>query len=103
VPDEPKVGLSISGTNEKRLSDFLLNFSSQFGEQAPSAKTRPTATTSCIQTDPLASIPNKPLRRYNPGENLEIKTLVDNMLKQKIIRPSSSPYGSPILMIKKKT
>ena len=78
-------------------------FEGQFGEQAPSAETRPTATSSCIQTCPAAAIPNKPLRRYNPEENKEIRTQVDNMLKQKIIRPSTSPYGSPILMIKKKT
>jgi hypothetical protein len=60
MPDEPKVGLSISGPDEKRLSDFLLQFSGLFGEQAPSAETRPTATTSCIQTDPSATITNKP-------------------------------------------
>jgi hypothetical protein len=103
IPDEPKIGLGISSANETRLAQLLEKFDKQFGEQAPTAENRPTATSFCIQTDPDASIPNKPLRRYNPGENLEIKTQVDNMLKQKIIRPSTSPYGSPILMIKKKT
>jgi hypothetical protein len=33
------------------------------------------------------SIPNIPLRRYNPGELEEIQLQVANMLKQKIIRP----------------
>jgi hypothetical protein len=57
VPEEPTVGLSISGANEKRLADLLLKFKGQFGKQTPSAGTRPTATTSCIQTDALAPIP----------------------------------------------
>jgi hypothetical protein len=103
VPEEPTVGLGIYSANEQRLATLLKKIEGQFGEQAPSAETRPTATTSCIQTYPLAPIPNKPLRIYNPGENKEIKTQVDNILKQKITKSSTSPYGPPILMIKKKT
>jgi hypothetical protein len=50
------------------------------------------------------SIPNISLRRYNPEELEEIRLQVANMLKQKNIRPSTSPYlGSPIIMIYKKT
>ncbi len=103
IPDEPKIGQGISNVNEDKLSKLLKKYNSQFGEYAPTAENRPTATKPCIQTDPDAAIPNKPLRRYNPGENSEIKTQVDKVLQHKIIRPSTSPYGSPILMIKKKT
>ncbi len=95
--------LSISLENDILLKALLKKYDSQFGEFAPAADTRPVATTSCIEIDPLAPIPNKPLRRYNPGEQKEIQLQVENMLKQKNIRPSTSPYGSPILMIKKKT
>ena len=102
IPEEPEIGQNISSVNEIKLANLLKEYEKQFGDYAPTAENRPTAKTSCIQTEPGASIPNKPLRRYNPGENLEIKTQVEKMLKQKIIRPSISPYGSPILMIKKK-
>jgi hypothetical protein len=95
--------LSISVENDVLLKALLGKYHSQFGEFAPAADIRPIATTSCIEVDPLASIPYKPFRRYNPGEQAEIKLQVENMLKQKNIRPSTSPYGSPILMIKKKT
>ena len=56
--------------NEIKLANLLKEYDKQFGDHAPTAENRPTAKTSCIQTDPEASIPNKPLRRYNPGENL---------------------------------
>jgi hypothetical protein len=104
IPVEPvECPLSISMESDILLKALLVKYNSQFGEFAPAADIRPVATTSCIEVDPLASIPNKPLRRYNPGEQAEIKLQVESMLKQKIIRPSTSPYGSPILMIKKNT
>jgi hypothetical protein len=104
IPVDPVENpLSISAEKYILLKALLKKYHSQFGEFAPAADIRPVATTSCIEVDPLAPIPNKPPRRYNPGEQKEIQLQVENMLKQKIIRPSTSPYGSPILMIKKKT
>jgi hypothetical protein len=64
---------------------------------------RQKAVRQYIETDPEARIPNAPLRRYNPAELGEITSQIDNMLQQGIISPSTSPYESPILMIKKKT
>jgi hypothetical protein len=62
IPEEPKIGQGISTFNEGKLAKLLEKYSKQFGEQAPTAENRPTATTSYIQTDPDASKPNKPLR-----------------------------------------
>jgi hypothetical protein len=84
IPVEPvESPLSISVENDILLKALLEKYHSQFGEFAPAADRRPVATTSCIEIDPLASIPNNSLRRYNPGEQAEIQLQVENMLKQK--------------------
>ena len=46
-------------------------------------------------------IPNRPLYRYSPIEQAEIEKQVHKMLEQKLIEPSTSPYGDPVLLVKK--
>jgi hypothetical protein len=48
-----------------------------------------------------AKIPNKPLYRYSPIEQQEIERQVQVMLEQKLVEPSTSPYGAPVLLVKK--
>lgn len=40
--------------------------------------------------------------RYPNYQKTKIEKLVDNMLRSGIIRPSVSPYSSPIILVKKK-
>ncbi|KAK4407690.1 Transposon Ty3-G Gag-Pol polyprotein [Sesamum angolense] len=40
--------------------------------------------------------------RYSYSQKNEIETIVKSMLKQGIIQPNQSPFGSPILLVKKK-
>ena len=49
-----------------------------------------------------ANIPNIRPYRYPHYPKNEIKRLVDDMLKSGVIRPSVSPYSSPIILVKKK-
>jgi len=44
----------------------------------------------------------QPLRRYPPAHVESISNHVDNMLKQDIIEPASSPWASNIVLVKKK-
>ena len=41
--------------------------------------------------------------RYSPSELQEMHTPVDSLLKFGLIQKSSSPFGSPVLFVKKKT
>jgi hypothetical protein len=62
-----------------------------------------THTLDVIPLVPDAKIPNRPLFRYSPSELQEMHTQVDALLKHGLIQKSSSPLGSPILFVKKKT
>lgn len=49
-----------------------------------------------------ANIPNLRPYRYPHYQKNKIERLVDDMLRFGIIRPSVSPYSSPIILVKKK-
>ena len=42
------------------------------------------------------------VRRLSPQRREEVKTLLDMMIKNEIVEPSSSPWASPIVLVKKK-
>jgi len=47
-------------------------------------------------------IKSRPLSKLSPSERKEIDDFVDAMLKSQQVRPSSSPWSSPVLLVKKK-
>ena len=54
-----------------------------------------------IPTDSTQKIPNRPMFRYSPTEDKEIQNQVKQLLEQGLIRPSTSPYGAPVLLVSK--
>lgn len=55
-----------------------------------------------IELIPGATPPSRPTYRLSYPEMNELKKQLSEMLEQGIIRPSTSPYGAPILFVKKK-
>ncbi|GIL57113.1 hypothetical protein Vafri_12319, partial [Volvox africanus] len=51
--------------------------------------------------DPTIKPPYKPPYRLSPREMEEARTQIDDLLKKGYIVPSTSPYGAPILFVKK--
>ena len=55
-----------------------------------------------INTEEGAVPPNKPPYRLSPKEHDELQAQIDDLLAQGHIRPSTSPYGAPVLFVPKK-
>jgi hypothetical protein len=55
-----------------------------------------------IDLTPGAPLPNGPIYRRSVLENNEIKRQIQELLQKGHIRPSSSPCGSPIVLVQKK-
>ena len=55
-----------------------------------------------IELVPGAKPPNQPAYRASNSHNDELKRQIDELLQMRFIRPSTSPYSSPVLFVKKK-
>ena len=55
-----------------------------------------------IDLTPSASLPNGPIYRCSVLENDEMKRQIQELLQKGHIQPSSSPCGSPIVLVQKK-
>ena len=56
-----------------------------------------------IPLEPGSAPTHRPQFRLNPIELAEVDTQVKDLLAKGLIRPSTSPYGAPILFVAKKT
>ena len=55
-----------------------------------------------IDLYPDSSPPSRPTYRMSPTELDELKKQLDDLIQHGFIRPSISPYGAPVLFVKKK-
>ncbi|PNY17781.1 Ty3/gypsy retrotransposon protein [Trifolium pratense] len=82
------------------ITSLLRRFSSLFNE--PTHLPPPRFTDHQIPVPPNASPVNVRPYRYPHAQKLEIETQVRKLLDNGWIKPSNSPYSSPILLLKKK-
>src|SRR5262249_17511094 len=55
-----------------------------------------------INLVPEATPQFRPMFRYSAEENKEMKRQLDELLQLGFIRPSASPFGAPVLFVRKK-
>ena len=97
---QPPVPEHLSPLQQQQLNDLFKELSDMFsqGEDDLSCTPLPEHT---IETHrhPL----RQPYRRQNPAVRQEEIAPVQQMLASDVIRPSNSPWASPVVMVKKKT
>ncbi|MCO5601210.1 hypothetical protein L7F22_055329 [Adiantum nelumboides] len=85
------------------LSNFLNQFQDVFiddilGELSP----KRGDDDHMIELTPRSSLPNKPPYRVSQAQQEEIMRQVNELVEKAMVRPSSSPFYSPVLLVQKK-
>ncbi|XP_057444723.1 uncharacterized protein LOC130736966 [Lotus japonicus] len=96
LTEDTRIATKISEEIEGILAEFPEVF------QEPKGLPPKRATDHAILLQEGASIPNSRPYRYPFYQKNEIEKLVKDMLKAGIIRPSTSPFSSPAILVKKK-
>ena len=90
-----------SGTPEAaRWNDLVTEFADVFEPPGMPAERN---TVHRIELEPGATPPFRRQYRVSAAELAEVRRQLDEYLKKGWIRPSCSPYGAPIVFIRKKT
>lgn len=82
------------------LVELLKTFESSFTSGVPTTRADTDPMTIRLK-DPNKTVYRRPYR-LSPAERSVVRAKVDELLAANIIRPSSSPFASPILLVKKK-
>jgi len=70
--------------------------------QAPSGLPLPRSHDHAIMLKEKADIPNIRPYRYPHYQKAEMEKIIEEMLQIGIIRPSTNPFSSPVILVKKK-
>ena len=106
IADPPKAGHlpKVPGTldNEQRgvLNKLLREYRDVFSKEG-----EPISSTSLLEHEIYTEGPpvRLPFRRQNPLVRAQEQSQVKEMLRDGVIRPSISPWASPVVMVKRKT
>ena len=93
-------GVDLSETEKHELFMLLLDFADIFADNSDDFG---STNKLCHQIPTGDSAPiRQPLRRIPPATRQEARQLIQGMLEKGVIRPSSSPWASPVVLVKKK-
>ena len=103
TPDPPATVShpDLTQAHKDRLSAIFDEFSDVFGDTLVQSAPVRSDMPEVVPIVPGSKIPNRTLYRYSPMEQAEIEQQVQVMLQHKLIEPSTSPYGAPVLLVKK--
>ncbi|MCO5592055.1 hypothetical protein L7F22_046049 [Adiantum nelumboides] len=102
-------GVDVTQVNENgmqvdlELSNFLNQFQDVFIDDIPGELPPKRGDDDhMIELIPRSSPPNKPSYRVSQAQQEEIMRQVNEMVEKGMVRPSSSPFCSPVLLVQKK-
>jgi hypothetical protein len=99
---ETRVGNSVPGVASQKLQKLLTEFQDVFPEELPNELPPDRGVHHTIPLEENAKPPFRPLYRVSPAELKEIEAQVKALLDKGFIEPSASPFGAPVLFVKKK-
>ena len=88
--------------HRSNLRKILEDFADVFPEKLPAGRLPRRSVELEIREQPDSTPPSRPPYRLSPQEQEELELQVKDLLNQQFIRPSSSPYGAPVLFVPKK-
>lgn len=91
----------LSEEEQAQFTDFINENKSRFADDLFELETT-TVLTHAIQTENAEPIKQRAYR-MSPKENEFIKAEIDKLLTKGFIKPSNSPWSSPVVLVKKKS
>ena len=95
-------GLIYSNANDPRVKPLLKEFQDVFPDELPLDLPPSHPIDHRIQLEPGSHPPWRPIYRMSPLELDAMKEELDRLLKNGSIEPSVSPFGAPVIFVKKK-
>jgi hypothetical protein len=97
------VAAAAAVSESERISQQLVKeFSDVFPDELPAGLPPEREVDHKVELVAGATPPSRPTYRLSATELAELKKQLDELIKAKFIRPSKSPFGAPILFVKKK-
>ena len=85
-----------------RVKSILADYADRFVEKLPAGLPPSRGVDHAIPLKPGSAPPFKPMLRLSYAELDEMKKQLQELLDKGYIRPSSSPFGAPVLFVRKK-
>jgi hypothetical protein len=95
-------GAETQSTLDPRIRSLLDEFKDVFPEDLPDGLPPSRDVDHRIELVPGSTPPSRPTYRMSPPELDELKKQVADLLTKGFIQPSKSPFGAPVLFVKKK-
>jgi hypothetical protein len=89
-------------SQDPRVKRLLADFSDVFPKELPKELPPSRAVDFEIELEPGHTPPSRPTYRLTSEELAELKSTLDHLLSKGFIQPSVSPFGAPIMFVKKK-
>jgi hypothetical protein len=99
---DTRVTTSAPSVASQKLQELLNEFKDVFPDDLPNELPPDRGAHHTIPLEENAKPPFRPLYRVSPAELKEIETQVKALLDKGFIEPSASPFGAPVLFVKKK-